>query len=332
MKAAIFDRFGVPEEVLQVRDVPLPEPGRNQVRLRVLVSPINPSDLMTVRGEYGTRPSLPAIPGYEGVGVVDKSGGGLLPKLRGLKPGRRVAFSSTAGGAWAEYAVVSARQLVPVPDDIPDEQAASFFVNPASALVMTQYVLKVPPGEWLLQTAAGSALGRMVIRLGKHFGFRTVNVVRRHEQAEELRRAGADFLICTADESIPQGVRDLTQGRGVKYAMDPVGGATGAAVIESLGARGRLLLYGTLSGEPIAIDPRVLIVGQKRVEGFWLSEWVREQRVLTMLRMSRAIRDLMRGGILTTEIGATFPLDEIAKAVAQAAQPGRSGKVQLRLG
>ncbi|HKI33273.1 MAG TPA: zinc-dependent alcohol dehydrogenase family protein [Gemmataceae bacterium] len=332
MKAAIFDRFGVPEEVLQVREVPLPEPGRNQVRLRMLASPINPSDLMTVRGEYGSRPTLPATPGFEGVGVVDKSGGGLLPLLRRLKPGRRVAFSSTAGGAWAEFAIVSARQLVPVPDDIPDEQAASFFVNPASALVMTQYVLKVPPGEWLLQTAAGSALGRMVIRLGKHFGFRTINVVRRREQAEELSRAGADAVICTADESIPQRARALTEGRGVKYAIDPVGGETGSAVIEALGAGGRLLIYGTLSREPIAIDPRLLIVGSKRVEGFWLSEWVREQRVLKMLRLSRTIRDLMRAGILTSEVGATFPLDEVQKAVAQAAQAGRSGKVQLRLG
>src|SRR5439155_10231340 len=99
-----------------------------------------------------------------------------------------------------EYAVVPARQLIPLPDDIPDEQAAAFFVNPASALAMTRYVLQVPAGEWLLQTAAGSALGRMVLRLGKHFGFRTINVVRRREQAEELRRAGADAVICTADE------------------------------------------------------------------------------------------------------------------------------------
>jgi len=329
MKAAIFDRFGVPEEVLQVREVPPPEPGRNQVRVRVLASPINPSDLMTVRGEYGSRPTLPATPGFEGVGVVDKSGGGLLPRLRRLNPGRRVAFSSTAGGAWAEFAVVSARQLVPVPDDIPNEQAASFFVNPMSALVMTRHVLKVPAGEWLLQTAAGSALGRMVSRLGQHFGFRTINVVRRPEQADELRQAGADAVICTAGESIPGRVRALTDGRGVRFAIDPVGGGTGSAAIEALGAGGRLLIYGTLTREPIVIDPRLLIVGAKRVEGFWLSEWVRRQHVLTMLRLTRTIRDLMRAGVLTSTIGATFSLDEIQKAAAQAAQPGRQGKVLL---
>jgi NADPH:quinone reductase-like Zn-dependent oxidoreductase len=294
-------------------------------------SPLNPSDLLVVRGEYGNLPTLPATPGFEGVGVVDKSGGGLIALVRGLKPGRRVAVISAGGGAWAQLAVIPARQAIPLPDDIPDEQAAAFFVNPASALVMTRHVLKVAPAEWLLQTAAGSALGRMVIRLGKHYGFRTINVVRRREQAEELRRAGGDAVICTADESIPDRVRSLTDGRGVRYAIDAVGGETGAAVVSALGAGGRLLVYGTLSGAPMAIDPRVLMVGGKSVEGFWLSEWVRRQRPLKMLRLFGGIRDLMRGGVLTSEVGETFPLDEVRKAAAQAGQPGRSGKVLLRL-
>ncbi len=331
MKAAIFDQFGIPEQVLQVREMAAPEPGPGEVRVRMLASPVNPSDLLRVRGEYGKLPTLPATPGFEGVGVVDQSGGGLLALLRGLKPGRRVAVISAGGGAWAEFAVVPARQLVPLPADIPDEQAAAFFVNPASAVAMTRHVLNVPAGEWLLQTAAGSALGRMVIRLGKHFGFRTIDVVRRREQAEELQRAGADAVICTADESIPNRVRALTEGRGVKYAIDAVGGETGSAVIQALGAGGRLLVYGTLSRAPIAIDPRLLIMGRKSVEGFWLSEWVRQQRPLKMLRLFGTIRELMRAGVLTSEVGATFPLDDIQKAVAAAAQPGRTGKVLLRL-
>jgi NADPH2:quinone reductase len=331
MKAAIFDCFGPPEEVLQVRDVPLPEPGRNEVRVRMLASPINPSDLMVVRGEYGRLPTLPATPGFEGVGIVDRSGGGLLAVVRGLKAGRRVGVISAGGGAWAEYAIVPARQVVPLPEDMPVQQAASFFVNPASAIAMTRRVLNVPTGEWLLQTAAGSALGRMVIRLGKQFGFRTICVVRRREQAEELLRAGADAAICETEESVPDRVRDLTDGRGVKYAIDAVGGATAAAAIHSLSSGGRLLVYGTLSGQPIAIDPRILMMGQKRVEGFWLSEWVREQRPLTMLRLFRTIRDLMAAGVIATDVGTTYSLDDVRKAVAQAAQPARQGKVLLRL-
>src|SRR5262249_55862075 len=151
-----------PAEVLQVREVPRPEPGPGEVRVRMTASPVNPSDLMVVRGRYGRLPALPATPGFEGAGVVDAAGPGLLRRLRGLSPGRRVAVLHGQGGTWREYVVVPARQAVPVPDDLRDEQVATFFVNPATALVMTQSVLRVPRGAWLLQTAAGSALGRMI--------------------------------------------------------------------------------------------------------------------------------------------------------------------------
>jgi NADPH:quinone reductase-like Zn-dependent oxidoreductase len=332
MKAAVFERFGVPEEVLEVRDVPPPEVGRGRVRVRMRFSPVNPSDLLVVRGEYGRLPKLPATPGFEGAGVVEEAGAGLLRLVRGLRPGRRVAVIAGGGGAWAETVVVSARQVVPLPDDVPDEQAATFFVNPASALAMTRHVLRVPPGEWLLQTAAGSALGRMVIRLGKHFGFRTINVVRRREQAGELEVLGADAVVCTADESVPNKVKALTGGEGVKYALDAVGGETGAAVVQSLGPGGRMLVYGTLSRDPIPLDPRLLITGRKSIEGFWLSEWAPRQSAVRMLRLFRTITELLRAGVVTSEVGATFPLDEVRQAAAQAAQPGRQGKVLLRMG
>src|SRR4051812_8233825 len=173
MKAVVCARWGDPEEVLEVREVPEPVPGPGQVRVRMLASPVNPSDLLMVRGEYGRQPPLPATPGFEGAGVVE-AGHGLLARR---VMGRRVAVLNSGSGNWQEKVVIPARQAVPVPAELSDEQAATFFVNPASALVMTRYVLRVPRGAWLLQTAAGSALGRMVIRLGQRYGFRTLNVV-----------------------------------------------------------------------------------------------------------------------------------------------------------
>ncbi|TMQ28036.1 MAG: hypothetical protein E6K65_13100 [Nitrospirae bacterium] len=190
MKAVVFERFGDPAEVLQVREVPKPEPGPGQVRVRMLASPIGPADFLTVRGEYGYQPKLPATPGTEGVGIVE-AGRGLLG---GMRVGRRVAVLNETGGNWQEKVVVSALRVVPISKHVPDDQAVTFFVNPATAFIMTRLVLKVPPRAWLLQTAAGSALGRMVIRLGRHFVFRTINVVRRHEQAEELLRTRGPCL------------------------------------------------------------------------------------------------------------------------------------------
>jgi NADPH2:quinone reductase len=329
MKAVVCERWGEPEQVLQVRDVPEPVPGKGEVRVRMIASPINPSDLLMIRGSYGRQPPLPATPGFEGVGVVE-AGSGLLARR---VMGRRVAVINNSGnGNWQEKVIIPAHQAVPVPSALTDEQAATFFVNPVSALLMTRYVLRVPKGAWLLQTAAGSALGRMVIRLGQHYGFRTLNVVRRREQAEELLRLGATAAIASNDDDVFERVQALTGGAGVPCAIDAVGGATGTEVIRCLGRNGRLLVYGTLAGEPICIDSRVLLVGQKRVEGFWLSEWMRDHGLLSKLLLLRRVGRLVREGVLGSEVSASFPLDQVHEAVQKAAQSGRSGKVLLRMG
>ena len=327
MRAIVFEQFGDPAEVLQVREVPQPEPGPGQVLVRMLASPIGPADFLTVRGEYGHRPKLPATPGTEGVGIVE-AGRGLLGRLR---VGSRVAVLNETGGNWQEKVVVSALRVVPISRHVTDGQAATFFVNPATAFIMTRLVLSVPPGAWLLQTAAGSALGRMVIRLGRHFDFRTINVVRRRQQAEELLQAGGDAAIATESESIEDRVRALTNGEGVPFALDAVGGATGSAVARSLARGGRLLVYGTLAEEPLSLPSRMLFLGVKRIEGFWLSEWARRQSIVTMIRLFRRIHELMAQGVLTSEIGPIFPLDDIKAAVRQASTPGRHGKILLTM-
>jgi NADPH:quinone reductase-like Zn-dependent oxidoreductase len=332
MKAILFERFGEPRMVLKVCEAPRPEPGHGEVRVCMRASPINPSDLLVVRGQYGRLPSLPATPGFEGVGVIDAVGPGLLARLRRLKPGRRVAVLNGSGGNWQQYVVLSARFVVPMPDDLPDEQVAAFFVNPASALVMTRDVLRVPAGAWLVQTAAGSALGRMVIRLSRYYGFHTINLVRRRALEGELKALGADAVLVAGEDNVPVSVRELTGGRGAAFGLDAVGGAATLDVLRCLAPRGRLLVYGTLASDPVVpLEPRLLMVGQKAIEGFWLSEWVRAQGVLAMLGLFRRIKALMRSGVLTTPVAGVFPLERLDEALQLAEQPGRAGKVLLRL-
>ena len=333
MRGVIFEEFGEPADVLGMRDLPEPRPGPGEVRVRMLASPVNPSDLLTVRGSYGVRPALPATPGFEGVGIVEEAGGGLLGKLL---VGKRVAALNRGGGNWSEQVVIRAKEAIPLARDLPLEQAAMFFVNPAAAFVMTRLVLKIPPGCWLMQTAAGSALGRMVIRLGKRFGFRTLNVVRREEQCDDLKQLGGDAVLAFDPErhdeaQFREQITEITEKRGVPFAIDAVGGRTGSAAVTCLGDGGRMLVYGTLTDDNLSFSPRHLMGPTACMEGFWLARWMEKQAMWRKLRLVKQITGLMREGVLVTDVGRCFPLEQIVDAVREAEKTGRGGKVLLRI-
>jgi len=333
MQTTVFEQFGEPGEVLHTTQQNQPVPGDGEILVRMLSSPVNPSDLMTVRGVYPNKPPLPAVPGYEGVGIVVSAGRGLPGWY--LKE-KRVAVLNRSGGNWAEYVVLPAKQAIPLASGLSMEQAATFFVNPATAYVMTRKVLQIPKGEWLLQTAAGSVLGGMVRRLARHCGFKVVNVVRRAEQAEQLKAAGADAAIVFNENENEVGDLQeqllLATGKSnVKYVIDPVSGKTSAAVLEALSVGGHMLLFGSLSPDPVVFSPRALITPAAKVEGFWLGRWMDQQSLLSKLALVRKITKLIRRGILESEIAAKYPLSEIKQAVIAAEQSGRTGKVLLTM-
>ncbi len=327
MKSVVLSAIGEPSEVLKCIDRPIPEPGRGQVRVRMIASPINPSDLMLTRGRYMVKPEVGTSLGYEGVGIVEKAGPGLLGKYMA---GKRVAVLNAAGGNWSEYAVLPANRVVPVPKDLPDEQVASFFVNPATVLCMVREVLGVRRGDWILNNAAGSSLGKMIIKLGKRDGFKTLNVVRRESLIPELKALGADEVLVEGNGSLSESVARIVGQGGLKYAIDPVAGQSGTDVFESLSHEGHMLVYGTLSGQPLTISPRPLIAG-KRLEGFYLGHYMQKRPLWKNLLLFKEIARLIREGVLDTPPGPRFTLDQIAQAVVAAEQPGKDGKVMLTI-
>jgi len=336
MKAVRFDRYGEPADVLTVTEQPVPEPGPGEVRLKIKFSPVNPSDLLYIRGHYsGVAEHFPSGAGFESASVIDALG----PGVDGLSVGQRVFAHNGPGGNWSEYAVVPARTAWPVPDDIPDEQVASLMINPATAILMVRHVLAVPRGQWLLQSAAGSELGRMIIRLAKHDGIRTVNVVRRHEAVQELKNLGADEVIVSGDGPIDEQVRRIVGPRGVDFALDPVAGETGSQIFRSLSEDGRMLLYGSLTGEGVRVgdDPRLTLSGRRTLEVYWLGYWLPRLHKSGFFPPGRPaiqqlideIADLIRARVLETSPGKRFGLDQIHAAVAEAESVGRSGKVLI---
>ncbi len=328
MQAVIYKEFGEPSEVLKMETVDSPQPQKGEVLVRMLASPVNPSDLLSIRGGYAIQPELPATPGLEGVGIVESSGGGLLGKYM---QGKRVAVLNRERGNWAEMTTLPAKQVIPLPDDLSLEQAAMFFVNPATAFILTRKIHAVPKGAWLLQTAAGSSLGKMVIRLGRKFGFQTINIVRREEQKEELENLGADKVICfepekDSTEEFQKKILDITNQKGVQHVIDPVGGKTGSATVTCLGENGKMISFGTLSNEPLIFSPRELMTPGACIQGFWLGQWMQKQSLISKLKLIKQITKLIQEGVLTSVVGESFSLEEINSAVQYAEDSSRKGK------
>jgi NADPH:quinone reductase-like Zn-dependent oxidoreductase len=356
MRSARLHAFTSNPDDIRIEDVPVPQPGPGQVRVRMRYSPVNPSDLNFVRGTYyqalervlwnqpaadGRRPIVSfdaahAVPcplppyalGGEGMGVVEACGTGLL--ARSLR-GKRVAIASgPPNGTWQECVCVEARKVVSLPDSLPDEQGAMYFVNPITAYVMVREVLRVTRGGWVLVTAAGSALGRNVVRMGRN-AFRTICVVRSSANSAELRALGAVAVIETDKHDLVGEVARVTSGKGVGYALDCVGGAQTAQVMRCLAPGGHLVLYGTLADSPIEVAVRDLMMPVARVSGFLLPNWIAQQSPLKLLGVLRAVRTLAVDGVFQTEVTETFSLEDASQAVQAALRPGRTGKVMLRI-
>src|SRR5229473_2478439 len=190
MRAIVFERTGNPDDVLAVRELPEPKPGRGEILVRVRLSPLHPSDMHIMRGRFGRQPTLPASPGIECVGVVEGLGSG----VGGPAPGTRVVLLNV-WGSWRELIVSPAERVIPVPGDLSDEDAAQPLVNPVTAWVMTMVEHDLKPGDWLAQTAAGSTVGQLVLQLARSERFRTVNLVCRLLLEKKKKELGGVVVI-----------------------------------------------------------------------------------------------------------------------------------------
>lgn len=322
MRALRFSRPGDPLEALELVAVPTPEPGPGEVRLRMRLRPLNPSDLLQVQGVYGRMPELPATAGLEGLGVVEALGEGVVDWRVGDR-----AVPLGAQGTWAEALVTPAENLVRIPEGLADDQAAQVIVNPLTAWLMAGE-LGLGPGMTLLQSAAGSIVGKALIQLGRARGFRTVNLVRRPEQVAELKALGADEVLCTAEADWPARAAALLP-RGADGATDAVGGALGGEMLKLLRPGATMLVYGALSREPLQLPGGQLIFRTATVKGFWLTAWKQRTPKPERDRICAEVMAAMTRGELTCPVEGVHPLDQWREAVARAQAPGRSGKVLL---
>jgi NADPH:quinone reductase len=324
MQAVLFESIGAPTVV---RRIPIPQPGPGQVLVRMAAAPINPSDLGFMQGGYEIQTPFPQIPGFEGSGTVVAAGSGILPHLW---MGKRVACSTpppNIGGTWAEYLVTSAASCVPLPKHVTLEQGSTLLINPMTAFAFLD-IAKRGKHAAIVNNAAASALGRMILRLGQMDHIPMIHIVRRTEQASLLRSMGAEYVLDSSLPDFTHQLRVLANQLKATLILDPVGGEQAQVLLDAAPHSSLLIQYASLSGKKYDPALQSSLSDDKHMMGFFLPEWMAKRSRWQLLMDIRQIRRYATT-VFQTTIQQRFPLSQVNQAIeCSQANPAR-GKVLL---
>ena len=324
MLRAQYERRGpVPQEVIDAVEFDAPPLQAGQALLEVVAAPINPSDLLTLTGEYGDLPPLPAIAGREGVGRIAELG----PDAGELAVGQLVLLPR-GSGTWSTHVVAVAAQLRPLPNEAGPLQLSMMTINPPTAALLLSEFVSLQPGEWVIQNAANSAVGLYLVQLARYRGYRTVNVVRREDAAALVRETGGDVVLLDGHD-LARRVAAAIDGAQIRLGIDAVAGAATGHLADCLCESATLVSYGRMSGERCGVQPDALVFRDLTLRGFWLARWFQRAPEERRRAIVGEIAGLIATGKLHAPIQATYDVSEIKDAVAAAAGDGRSGKILI---
>ncbi|MFJ7732684.1 zinc-dependent alcohol dehydrogenase family protein [Lysinibacillus sp. NPDC097231] len=301
--------FGNPLEVLKFENKTIKPPQAQEILVRMLARPINPSDLIPIWGKYAHRISLPTISGYEGVGIVEEVG----PSVSQNLIGKRV-LPLRGEGTWQEIVQTRAEFAVLIPDSIDDFTAAQMYINPMTAWVTCTEVLKLRPNDVLLVNACGSAIGHIFAQLAKMIGFQLIAVTRNNRFTDELIQLGASYVIDTSITPLYETVMEITNGRGAD-AIDSIGGAAGNDLAFCVKSEGEFLAIGLLSGVQVNWQS---IVKEANVKAnmFHLRHWNKQVSVERWQDTFHQLTNLVNGGVLKMmAVDSHYDLLDIQKAI-----------------
>lgn len=322
VSALVLQSYAPEPFAVTLETLPMPQPGKNELLVQVLASPINPSDLMFLQGLYGVRKPLPCVPGFEASARILAVGEG----VDSAWVGRRIAcFAAHSSGAWATHMVTPVATCFPIDDTISDEQAALALVNPLTAVALVEQARQTGAAA-IVQTAAGSALGRMIERLANTQGMAVINVVRRAEQAAELQAAGSAHVLDSSDSTFDGRLRLACRDVNARLAFDAVGGEMTGRLLRALPNGGKVTVYGGLALQPCSVPVDQLIFKQKSVDGFWLSDWLRITPPPVQQSVWADVQAQLSGA-LRSDVRARYGLQDAARALAEYNAHMSGGKV-----
>lgn len=323
IRAARYHQTGVPAEVVQLDELELTGPGSGEVQVEMGFAPINPADLNMIEGKYGEARPLPDVPGNEGCGRIVATGDGVDDSWIG----RHVLVDSQS---WRDGGIWPLASLVPVPQGIDPRLACVLRVNPPTAWRLLHDFAVMRAGDWVVQNAATSAVGRAVVEIARSQGWRTLNLVRRPESIDELRAAGADEVILDGPDAAAEAAAVLGRERP-KLGLNAVGGPSATRVAGLLANGGVLVTYGAMSKEALKIPNSFLIFRDISFRGFWLTRWLKRASDVDRSAMYDEIFRLAANGCFAPRVAAKKSLSEVTSALREVAEGHSTGKVILRL-
>jgi NADPH:quinone reductase-like Zn-dependent oxidoreductase len=306
---------------VELAELPVPTPGPGQALIRVALSPVNPSDVHFLKGEYG-QPRIKGAPaGFEAAGTVVAAGAGAEALV-----GKRVAFVATLSGTWAEYALTDAALCIPLRDDVRDEDGAALIVNPLTALAMFDIARQAKAGAFIA-TAGGSQLGKLLAGLAKDHALPLISVVRRMDACAPLLALGATEALATEDPEFDAKMRAAIKALKPRVMLDAVGDQIAADMFFAMPAGARWVSYGKISAEP----PKLTEMGQfifmgKHIEGFWLSKWLAEAPADTRMAVVGEAQERFASGAWAIDEAARLSMPDALGGLATALAAG-GGKV-----
>jgi mitochondrial enoyl-[acyl-carrier protein] reductase / trans-2-enoyl-CoA reductase len=326
IKAIVYERHGNPAEVLQIKTEPWPKPAADEAIVEMRAAPINPADINAIEGKYPGRREVPAVPGFEGAGVVVELGANVSTIAKG-----GLVILPHNIGTWRDALAVKADELVAVPPEIEPIHAAMLKINPMTAWRLLHDYVDLARRDWLIQNAANSAAGRAVIQIARELGFKTVNVVRRAELIEELRDEGGDVVLVDG-EKLRDEVKSATSAAPIRLGLNSVGGESALHLANCLAFGGTLVSFGSMSLQPLKIPTGLLIFKDLRFRGIWINKWYDNATQLQRMEAFRSLFEMAKRGLLRTKVEKAYSIDDAKAAVAHAAQSKRSGKIIFEFG
>jgi len=325
MRAVLCREYG-PLEKLEVTDLPSPPLAPGAVRVAVHAAGINFADLLIVQGKYQEKPPLPFSPGFEIAGVVTELG----PGVAGARLGERV-LGIMEHGAYADEAVLPAERVIPIPDGMDFALAAGFPVAYGTSHGALDWRARLRAGESLLVLGAAGGVGLTAVEIGKAMGATVIAVAGGPEKLEIARRQGAHHLIDYAREDMRARIKEITGGRGVDVAYDPVGGDAFDQALRSIAWGGRIIVIGFAAGRIQQIPANIVLVKNCDVIGFFWGSYRRHRPALVRESLETLLRWFAQGK-LKPHVSHRFDLAEAPRAMTLLAERKATGKVVLTTG